>query len=289
MWFLYALAFAILSSFVVVIAKKIMKEVDEYTYLLFHSVFAFPFLAGLTITFYGLPQLDRVFWTAVVVGTTISVVAAILAYKAIRISEISLVGPISAFNPVFTAIIAYMFLKETISLRQVLGILTIVLGAYVLQLSKTKKGAFAPIKALLVHKGVRLSFVAYFLWGITPLFEKTAIFHTFPQNPPFAALAGQIVAMIFYIPIVAKLSTKPIQKVKKLWKIFLISGFVGGLAITAAFITFSISSLGVATAVFKLSLIIIPILGWLFFKERNIKDRLLGSAIMLVGVVLLVS
>lgn len=289
MWFWYALAFAVISSFSVIIAKKVMQEVDQYTYLLVSSLFTAPFLLILALIFFKLPSLDRTFWLATIVGTVIGVIGAVLAYKAIRESEVSLVNPISAFNPVFTAIISFFTLKEVIDIRGVLGIVTIVVGAYMLQISKSKKGFLEPIKALVTHKGVRLSFLAYFLWAITPTFEKTAILHTSPQNPSFAAFVGQCVAILIYIPLVIKMSEKPFESARLNIKWFLLVGVLGGLGITSAFMAFSLTNLGFATAIFKLSMIFTVVLGWIFFKEKDIKQRLLGSLVMLLGVTLLVT
>lgn len=289
MWFFYAITFALISSFSVIIAKRVMREMDQYIYLLVSSLFTAPFLLIIALVFFKLPSLDSTFWLVTVVGTAISATGGILAYKAIKESEVSLISPISAFNPVFTAIISFFTLGEVISTRDALGITTIVAGAYILQVSKTRRGFFEPIKALVTHKGVQLSFGAYFLWAITPSFEKTAIFHTTPQNPSFAAFIGQLIAILIYIPVVMKLSDRPFERVKANLRWFLLVGILGGLGITSAFLAFSLSPLGVATAVFKLSMIFTVILGGLFFKEKNIKERLLGSLVMLVGVILLVT
>lgn len=289
MWFPFALTFAIVTSLTVIIAKRIMKEADEYLYLWLNNLFTLPFLLAIVLIFYQIPRIDRSFILATVGAVAISVVAAILAYRAIKISEVSLVNPISSFNPVFTAIISFIVLGEKISFRGVLGILLVVGGAYLLQISESKKGALAPIKALASHRGVQLSLVAYFLWAITPSLEKTAIFHTSPQVPPFASLAGMVGAIALYTPIVAQVSKKPIDIARRHLKLFVLSGFLGGIGMTAAFTAFSLANLGLVTATFKLSMIFTVVLGWLFFKEKEIKSRLLGSIVMLIGVVLLVT
>ena len=131
--------------------------------------------------------------------------------------------------------------------------------------------------------------VAYFLWSITPLLEKTAIFHTIPQTPPFVSLMGQIGTTIVFGVVASKsFSKESFKKVKKFISLFLLVGILWAIASSAAIITFSLTQLGLATAVFKLSMIFTVILGWIFFKEKNIKDRLLGSIVMLFGVILLV-
>lgn len=288
MWFFYALAFAFLSSISVIIAKKVMLKTDHYSYILFSCIFTAPFLYILSTLFFEKPTIDSTFWLVTVLGTVISISAAIMAFKAIRESEVSLVNPISAFNPVFTTIISFFTLKEIVGLKSILGIVLVVLGAYFLQISKFNKGFLNPIKALITHKGVQLTFLAQLLWAITPSFEKTAILHTIPKNPSFAAFVGQLIAILLLIPLVFKLSDKPLLNLRINIKWFFLVGILSGLSITCAFMAYSLSPLGVSTAIFKLSLIIIPVLSWLFFKEKDIKERLLGSFIMLCGVILLI-
>lgn len=287
MWFFYALAFAIISSFSVIVAKKVMGSVEHYTYLLVSSIFTAPFLLTISLLFFDVPILDKTFWLATAVGTVISALAGILAYKAIQDSEVSLINPISAFNPAFTALISYFTLKETLSIKSIVGIIVIVIGAYILNITKLERGFLSPFRELVRHKGVQFSFIAYFLWAITPTFEKTAILHTSPQNPPFAAFIGQLIALFIYFPFVLRFSKNPIEKINLNLKLLLINGALGGAAITFAFLAFATSPLGVATGIFKLSLIFVPILSWIFFRENDIKERFIGSLIMLAGVVLL--
>ena len=289
MWFFFALTFALVTSFTVIIAKRIMKDMDEYSYLWLGAIFSIPFFLAIILFFYQIPKVDGTFFLAIGLSTVLGASGGILAYRAIRISEVSLVIPMAAFNPLFTTIISFFVLAEKLSLKEILGIIIVVIGAYLLQVSKAKEGFFAPIKALATHKGVQLSLVAYFLWAITPVFEKTAIFHTSPRVPPFASMVGTLLSIIFYGFFVAKFSKKTVHFAKKYLRLFLLLGLLGGVGQTAGFTAFSLTNLGSVTAVFKLSTIFTVILGWLFFKEKNIKDRLLGSVVMLFGVFLLAS
>lgn len=289
MWFFLALLVAIITSLVVVIAKRVMRELNEYHYLFISGLFIILFLFLIIINFYQIPKFDDKFVLLILTNVVLGSIAAIFAYKAIRISEISLVTPMSAFNPVFTAVIAFIFLDENIIFKGWLGILLICIGAYILQISSLKTGWLAPFKDLLTHKGVLLSLIAYFIWAITPLLEKTAIFHTNPQTPPFVAMMGQIgTTAVFGLISSKSLNKKSIKVMKSSIPLLLLIGVLWAIASSAAMITFSLTNLGYATAIFKLSMIFTVVLGWVFFKERNIKDRLLGSIVMLVGVILLV-
>lgn len=286
MWF--AIGFALTSSVSAVVFKQIMREADEYLALFAAGVMALPVLMAIILIFYQIPKVDGTFLGATGVAVVIDVVAAVMAYRAIKISEISLVSPVSAFNPVFTVVISWLALSERVSGRGLVGILLVVTGAYLLNIAKAKKGWAAPFKALAKHRGVRLSLAAYFLWAITPIFQKTAIVHTLPQVPPFASMMGMAGCLIFYGGLTRKYSKKPLMVVKNNLKLFLLAGVLGGVGQTVAFVTFSLTSLGMATAVFKSGMIFTVMWGWIFFKEKNIKDKLLGSAVMLAGVVLLI-
>jgi len=285
---LFALTFALTSSIGVILAKKVMQNVNEKMFLLISSFFSIPLLFLLILVFYQIPKIDLVFILSLLVSSGIGVVAALLAYKAIKESEISLVNPISAFNPVFTSIISFFTLKEVIGPKGAVGILLIVIGAYLLQASKLKEGVLAPIKALVGHKGIQMSFLAYFLWSITPIFEKTAIFHTSPSVPPFASLVGGIMVVPVYLFLIRKEVKSMFRQIRVNFKALLLIGILGAVGQASAFMAFSLTNLGFATAIFKLSMVFTVIFGWLFFKEKDIKNRLLGSLVMLLGAALLV-
>jgi len=289
MWFVFAITFALTSSLGTILSKKVMQGINERMFLLISSFFTLPLTFLIILIFYQIPEVDLIFLISLLVSTAIGVVAALLVYKAIRESEISLISPISAFNPVFTSVISFIVLREIIGIKGVAGILLIVFGAYLLQISKFKEGILKPIQSLFTHKGVQMSLAAYFIWSITPVFEKTAIHHTNPNVPPFASLVGGLMAIPIYTLIVRKDIKKVFKGVKDNFKTFLIIGLLGAIGQTVAFMAFSLTNLGYATAVFKLSMIFTVIFGWLFFKEQNIKERLLGSLVMLLGVILLVT
>ncbi|MFC1625146.1 EamA family transporter [Patescibacteria group bacterium] len=288
MWFFYAISYALIVSVYLLIYKKILSESDEYLVLLSSAIFTMPVILIIVIFFYGFPQFDSTFIYSSIVSICMGSLAAILAYRALKISDISLVKPISAFNPVFTALISYFALKEIIKPIGWLGIFLVVFGAYILNLKSLKKNLIAPFRTFIKNKGVRLSLIAYFLWSITPIFEKISIKHTFPLTPPFVALVGYFGTSLIYFPLVIKKSKNPIKIVIKNLKLFIIGGILAGIAQSFAYITFSLTSLGIATAVFKTSIIFTVLIGSVFFKEKNIIQRFIGSLVMLAGVVLLV-
>lgn len=288
MWFFYALSFALITSISLPIAKKVMQEMDEYLYLWVTGLVTIPSLFFIVIYFYQIPRIDNIFILATLATIGLDGVAGVLAYRAIKITDLSLVGPISAFNPVFTALISFFILGEVINFRGVSGIILVCFGAYLLQVSKTKN-LLDPLIKLLGSKGVQFSFLAYLIWATTPILQKTAIFHTHPQVPPFASLAGFLGTSLIFGGLSLKFSKQYFGKIKKFIPVILTVGIISALAQAAAFIAFSSTNLGLATAVFKTSILFSVLWGWLFFNESGIKSRLMGSVVMLLGIMMLTS
>lgn len=290
MWVLYALGVALITSISAIVAKRVMRDINEYLYLFVLGFLTIPFLFLIVFYFFQIPQFSDKFILIIGVNIILGAIAAVLAYKAIRISDVSLVAPIAAFNPVFTTIISYFILHELIGLTGLVGIILVCIGAYILQIQQIKTGLLAPVKTLFTHRGVQMSLIAYFIWSITPILEKSAIFETSPNVPPFVSLAGSIgTTLIFGALSIKSINKNSILKIKASISLILFVALLWSLASAAAMVSFSLTNLGFAVALFKLSIVFTVILGWLFFKEKNIKDRLVGSLVMLTGVYLLVS
>lgn len=289
-WFWLSLFFALWTSVLTLIVKKLTKTINPIFAILIIDIVTLPFIYLLLSYLGGLPSASGKFYLLIFVSGIIDVIGAVSSFTAISLSPISLISPISSFNPVFTTIIAAIFLNETLSPVKLLGIFIVVIGSYFLNLSDIKKGAIMPFKKLFTDRGVQLFFLANFLWAITPIFQKQAIFETSPQTPLFASLFGYVFAILFMLPIVflrvKNIRTQVNNSIAN-WKWIAIFSPVSAISAWAAFTAFSLAPLGLVTSVFKLSVVFTILWGFLFFKEERIWERLLGASIMILGTLLL--
>lgn len=235
----------------------------------------------------GIPFLSPSFYPLIFAAGILDVIAAICSMYAIKISPISLIAPISSFNPVFTTIIAFLVLHEGLSAAKILGILVVVLGTYLLSISDLRGGLFMPFKKLFTNKGVLLFLLANLIWAITSVFQKQAIFETWPIVPLFTPFFEGLIISIFVAPIVFAITRNKSVQIQKNWKPLLFLGSFGAIAQWAAFTAFSLAPLGAVTSIFKLSILFTVIFGGVFLKEERIKERLLGACVMLLGAILL--
>lgn len=287
MWFFYSLYFALWSSVSVAIFKKISFKLDAKSTLFVAGIFVLPFMFTLSFFLYGIPSVSWKFFLFLLCSGALDVIAFTSSLRAIKLTPISLLSPITTATPVFTTLFAFLALRETPTTLKFLGILLIVLGAYTLNIKDVAHGLLKPIKTLSTDRGVQLTFLASLIWAITPIFQKQAILETTPRAPLFTSAVGLLLVTFFIGSFAIKNTLNKMDDIKKLSPYFLLNGFFGALAQLAAFTAFLLTNLGYATAVFKLSVFFTIIGGWLFFKEKRIGERLLGAAIMLAGTLLL--
>ena len=133
----------------------------------------------------GMPHILPKFYLFITFSSVLDVIAFTASTWAIMTSPVSLISPLSSFNPVFTTIFAMLTLKEIPTPMKTLGIFIVVIGVYFLNISDAKKGVFMPFKKLFSNRGVQLFFLANIIWSITPIFQKKAIFQKqdcYPQT-----------------------------------------------------------------------------------------------------------
>ncbi len=286
-WFFLSLFFALWSSITTSIVKKLTGRADPFILMLIIPLFILPFMFILVLLTGGIPKVEPDFYPLMLASGVLDTVAFISSFYAVKLSAISLISPISSFNPVFTTIIALFFLNEALSPLKLLGIVVIVLGSYLLNITNVKEGLLSPFKKLFSDRGVQLFLLANFLWGVTPAIQKKAIFATSPVVPMFPAFFGTILVVLFILPFSIKRGgIKEVTKSNFKWFLFL--GPFAALSQLASFTAYSMVSVGIATSVFKLSVLFTILWGWLFFGEKRIKERLLGASVMILGTILLV-
>lgn len=236
----------------------------------------------------GFPSAPAQFYLFMAIAGLLDALAFLSILYALRHAPLSLVSPISAFNPVFTTFFAMVFLREVPHPLKFLGVVIIVLGTYLLNVSDIKQGIWKPFVNVFANRGVQLALFTNFLWGITPVFQKQAIFLTTPETPLYASFIGTIFMTLFILPFTLKQLPKAVKPTQKNLGSFLVLGIFIALSQYAAYTAFSLTNVGYVSAVFKLSTLFTILLGVFFFKEKRIAERLLGATVMVFGTLLLI-
>jgi uncharacterized membrane protein len=286
MWILLALAYAFWRGIYSLFVKKITQKVNPIVSLLLVLTLTLPFSLLIILFTGGFPKPTINFFIFILIASVMDVFGFISTFTSLKIAPLSEVAPIGSFSPVFTTIFASLMIGEVPTPKKALGILIVVTGAYLLNISHLSKGVFVPFKKLFESKGVQLALLASFLWGLTPIFQKMAIKELSPSKPLVASFVDFVfVSLFIFILLVAKKQFK--LPGKTTW-VFVPFGFFNAFSQLAVYTVFTLAYVGYSTSIFSLASLFAVVLAYLFLKEKNIKEKLLGASIMVVGAILIV-
>ena len=278
-WIVYALITAFSIATADAISKKAMIRSHEYVIAWVRQGYTLPFLA-VVFFFIEIPPLDNTFWLTLLVAVPLDVTAIILYVKAIRLSPLSLTIPFIALSPMFVIITAFVILGELPDISGLFGILLIVIGAYLLNVRATKHGVLGPIKAIKRERGSVLMIIVALIYSLTSTLGKVAVLHSSPLF--FGAFYPFILTIIFTVIVGYK---GHLSGVISRPRIFLGIGFFIAMMMLSHFIAISLTDVAYMISVKRLSLLFSVAYGWILFGERNVAERLIGSILMIAGVV----
>lgn len=287
MWVFLALGTAVLTSFNPILYKRMLKDSEPVIVVWGVTLLALPLLGLFAfILTPSAPSVDGLFVASILASAALNVMAHLASTKALKLADASLVTPLLIFSPVFTVLISAVFLGEVPSAMGMLGVGFVLAGAYMINYNR-EQGWLTPFKSLALTPGVGLVLLAGLLWAVTPIFEKTAILHTEPESPRFAAFVGTGLLVVILSPFVLARGRSIIGGMMGHRKSLLLAGLIAGTAPILGYTAFSLGYVGYVTTLFKLSTLMTVIWSSVLLKEGNVRSRLPASLVMVVGAVLI--
>lgn len=239
-------------------------------------------LLSVLFFFIPIPELSWQFWASLVFCALLDAVAIRLFMAAVASTDMSLCIPMLSFTPIFTASVGIVLLDQWPSLAGSLGILLIIVGSYVLQLRSLRNGLFAPFYALLENPGTRAMLIASVIWGVTGVVDRIGVAHSSPLF--WAAVLPLGIALPLIPAALAKLDLAQLRP-RMPWMCAAAVCYSGMVAFHMIGITLGL--VVYVVSVKRLSLALSVVWGRLFFGETQFGQRLLATAVMLLGVFIL--
>ncbi|HSX05866.1 MAG TPA: DMT family transporter [Candidatus Saccharimonadales bacterium] len=286
MWFLYALLGAVGKSYTGFFRKRMAATVSASMYMWVTYFLLLVVLSPLMVS--HLAQLGKMFTGAfwVVFGAAFSLmIATQLNLEALKREELSYTAPLNSFVSIFTLLIAMLFLHENPPRLGIVGILAIFIGAYIINLKPQRLHWYDPLVRLVTSPGAQLSLGVAFGYAVNTVFMKAL------SNQGYDDLT--ILYAIILIGWVL-LAFVPIRKPRELVATFrsnkaalvgaTVSSFAGNffhiLAIAGTYASYAVS-------VRRFDSLIAVLLGWRYLKETNIRNKLIGSLVMVAGAIVM--
>lgn len=270
------------------IAKKALGEVHEQFVSLISGMAGFLLLPGAVLVL-GWPEMS---WkiAGVFAASTLLNAGALLAYnKALKLTDVSLLVPLLILSPIpllFTALIVLGEFPPPLGLG---GVVLLAVGAYMLHFHRREEGLLAPFKALWEDRGLRWGLLVLGLWACTSAIDGYGVRQT---NGVFWAGLIRIGMFVIFVPMIAR-SRKAGQQGLSRELLYKYRWWLGGLLLLVAasaaaqFLAYGLTYVSYVIAIKRLSAVFSVIAGAYLFKEEGLRERLLGSAVMVAGVVLL--
>jgi len=245
------------------------------------AFFPLPFL----YTFLGIQKLPPIgphFGKALLVSGSLLTVASILYIKAIKASDLSVTVPMLTFTPLFMLVTSPLILGEFPRPLGLLGILFIVAGSYLLNFKDRHKGYLVPFKSLVKIKGPRYMLVVALLYSIGSNVDKIGVQNS---SPIFWVIAINIFLTVAMFPIMIYKSRRNLQQISPGYKALFPIGLASALTLIFQMTAINLVLVTYVISIKRTSAIMGVLFGYLIFKEKGIKERLVGVLIMIIGVI----
>lgn len=287
MWFWFALLSSLVSGISVILNKHALKKVSASLVSWALVALSLPIIA-IPAFRNGWPKMNFWWFAFGVIGSSLFYgLAKTLNLKSIKHSNISEVFPLISFGVLFSYILGLLFLNEILRPLPLLGLLIIIIGAYALKAVELKEDLVKPLKSLITHKGSFIFVISTFVMSFSGVFDKVALKNVFVDNVYFILFFENLLVTLIISTYLIKEKRRWIQELKDNFFNLFINGMI--YTFLALLYLWAITSgpIALVGAIKKLEIFFVLVLGWIFLKDKPIKQAWLGSLIMLLGVLLI--
>jgi drug/metabolite transporter (DMT)-like permease len=278
---LLAIALLLTSATLHALWNLLLKQSSEKYIAMGWQVIVSGILSVFALFFTGLPP--RSMWLFALISMTLEAIYFVLLSFAYSDHDFSLVYPVArGAAPALVVLWSFLFLREIPSIGGFIGIATIICGLIIIGTT----GFFQPHEGKPQFKGIAIALSIALVISIYTLIDGFAVKH----GPvlPYA------LSMFTMVPIL----TTPVIVRHYGWKHFIeawhkqparlvLVGFLGIIAYLFALFAYSMAPVNYSEAIREVSVVMGAFAGWQFLGEKMGKIRVLGAAVIFVGIVLI--
>lgn len=288
MWFWLSFGAAIIGAVDVIISKKALCKVSATVLAFCLFALTIPILIY-TSWLEGIPVLNSFFFIGVFGSSLIFVFSKTITNQVLKQNLISKILPLTAFTGFFTYIFGLLFLSETIRTIPLIGLLSIVVGAYILNADQAKEDLLKPLKLLFLKKESLIYLFALMLGSLVVILDKWALINTVPNSPSFTLLIEQIIMSILLgVYMIKRERNTYLEEIKGNFGILALNSLTNLAIGFSLFYAYSLGGpVALVVGVKRLQIFLVLLMGYLFFKDKPTRHVWIATAIMVLGVLLI--
>ncbi|PSR03780.1 MAG: hypothetical protein BRD50_05225 [Bacteroidetes bacterium SW_11_45_7] len=283
-WIVVAIMSALVDSLRDVTSKVVLNtELSPFLISWAFRAFILPFLVPL-LFFVEPPEWNQHLILLITLSTVLKAFNTVLFLNAIKATDLSIISPVTTATPLFITILSPFVLGEVPGFYGAIGIGLIIFGGYIINFKTLGDNLLTPFRALAHDRGMKMMIGVTFLWAITAMIDRMGLKEVSPVYWAFIPYVGM---SLLLAPALIGDSRKKVQQLRKHFGHFVLLGLLGTGAILFHLTAISLQMVAYVISVKRLRAIFGIIWGYLFFGERNIRYRLVGAVIMILGVLLI--
>lgn len=287
-WLYLTILSALIWGVLSVIAKDIMKDTASTVYTTLYSLLALVFYTPVFLYYLYISGISYTF--AAILALTVSIIANVLAFIAYNYSidagELSQVIPFTRLTPIFAAIFGSLILNETIDITLGAGIISATAGSIIL----LKEDSLSYIKSLedgLRKDAIKAALISSILYGGASVADRYANQIINPEIYTFFIFLGMTTALLAICKYKLNTGRAVIEKSLREYPLmYAVTGLLAALASLSIFKAFSLAPASQVTPVLQVQVLIPMLAGVLLFNEKNLLRKMIGTAILITGVIL---
>jgi drug/metabolite transporter (DMT)-like permease len=207
-----------------------------------------------------------------------------LYFRALQISPLSMCIPFLAFTPVFLIPSTYIILGQKPEPIKLLGVALIVVGSLAMHRQLFAVGWLAPVKAVLEYKGSRYMLIVALIFSLTNPLDAKLVKMSDVFTESFAYGVGLCIS--FYL--LAKSQKGDFAAAAKgNAKWIVLAGLFDAVSLLFQLASYAYIPVVITVSIKRAGIVLSVFAGWLFFREREITDKVIAASVMFCGVLIL--
>ncbi|MGD0750683.1 MAG: DMT family transporter [Anaerolineales bacterium] len=276
-----AIALLLTSAVLHALWNLLLKQSPEKYVAMGWQVIISGVLSLVLLFFTGLPP--RSMWLFAFISMTLEAIYFVLLSFAYSDHDFSLVYPVARGTaPALVVVWSFLFLREIPSTGGFIGIITIICGLIIIG----SPSFFQPHEGKLQFKGIAIALLIALVISIYTLIDGFAVKHG--PALPYGLTMFMLVPVLTTPVLVGHYGWERLIEGRH-WQParLILVGFLGVIAYLLALFAYSIAPVNYSEAIREVSVVLGAFAGWQFLGEKLGKIRVLGAAVIFVGIVLI--
>lgn len=276
----FAFATAVFKSGSEILSKySLLEEVDEYLLAWALRFFAIPpIILGLLA--YGIPNLGHNLIFAISFSVPAGVLATLFYMKAIKTSDLSIISPISGLSPVLVLLSSSLIVGEIPSVLGLIGVMATTVGIYVLKIHEASSGFSEPFRAVLREPGAKYMIAMLLIYAVAAPIDKIGVE---ASSPVFYTLLLHVGQLTLLTPIMIYKNRDWRNSIRRNKREIIAIGGLSGLSSIAQMTALTYTLVVYVISIKRSGILLSVIAGHFIYGEENMKERIAGSLIILLG------